>query len=183
MQTVYDGSVGADLLRPVRLYFYWMARDAGRSLVNLLGRGVLLMAVFALFYPLVMPEGWQQWLSLVLALMLGWLVSFSWRFLVNLAAFWTPDAVGFGRIAFTGSQLLSGFIMPMRLYPDWFIQLCKLTPFPSMVNTSVEVYLGLVRGQVFLRAVLVQAVWVVILAVTCQIVFRAGVRRLVIQGG
>jgi ABC-2 type transport system permease protein len=183
MDTVYNGAIGADLLRPVRLFVYWMARDAGRSIVNFVGRGLVLMAGFALFYPLLLPAGWQSGLMLIPTLLLAWMVSFAWRFLINLAAFWTPDARGFGRIAFTASQLLSGFIMPMRLYPDWFIHLCRLTPFPAMVDTTAQVYLGLVRGPELLQALLVQAAWAVILALLAQIVLAAGVRKLVIQGG
>ena len=41
---------------------------------------------------------------------------------------------------------MSGFFMPLRFMPDWFVRLCDLTPFPSMVNTIVEMYLGLLKG-------------------------------------
>lgn len=183
MASVYDGSIGADLLKPVRLFVFWMARDLGRSLVNLVFRGLLLMAFFALLYPLVVPTRLEQWLGLLLVMALGWLVNFAWRFLVNLAAFWTPDARGIGRIAFTVSGFLSGFIMPLRLYPDWFAGLCRLTPFPSLINTPVETYLGVLNGRDLGLALLGQAFWFVVLAALCELALRAGVRRLVIQGG
>lgn len=183
MNTVYNGSIGSDLLKPLHLFTFWMARDLGRAVVNLIGRGVFLLALFMLFYPIYVPSGLKQWLLLPLAMGLGWLVSFAWRFLVNLAAFWTPDARGYARIAFTVSQLFSGFLMPMRLYPDWFVELCHLTPFPAMFNTSVELYLGILSGQDLWLALLNQVIWFVILAAAAQLVLLAGVRRLVIQGG
>ena len=117
------------------------------------------------------------------ALTLSMLVSFSYRFLINLAAFWTPDARGVGRFAFTIMWFLSGFLMPLRFFPDWFVRLCHLTPFPSMVNTVVEVYLGVLTGPELVQALGAQLLWIVLLSVTCQFVLRAGVRRLVIQGG
>jgi len=183
MVSVYDGSIGADLLKPVRLFVFWMARDLGRSLVNLVGRGLLLILVFALFYPITVPQRLEQWLLLPFALLLGWLVSFTWRFLVNLAAFWTPDARGIGRIAFTLVGVFSGFLMPLRLYPDWFVQLCKLTPFPALFNTTVEIYLGILTGYELWLALLNQLLWIVILICLVALVLRAGVRHLVIQGG
>jgi ABC-2 type transport system permease protein len=183
MVSVYDGSIGADLLKPVRLFVFWMARDLGRSLVNLVGRGLLLILVFALFYPITVPQRLEQWLLLPFALLLGWLVSFTWRFLVNLAAFWTPDARGIGRIAFTLVGVFSGFLMPLRLYPDWFVQLCKLTPFPALFNTTVEIYLGILTGNELWLALLNQLLWIVILICLVALVLRAGVRHLVIQGG
>jgi ABC-2 type transport system permease protein len=73
--------------------------------------------------------------------------------------------------------------MPLRFFPPWFIRLCNLTPFPSMVNTTIEVYLGVVSGSALARALLLQAVWVVILFCLCRLVLRAGLRHLVVQGG
>jgi ABC-2 type transport system permease protein len=114
---------------------------------------------------------------------LGWLVSYTWRFLVNLAAFWSPDARGIGRIAFTASQLFSGFLMPLRLYPEWFQQLCNLTPFPALFNTSVEAYLGLLSGVQLALALLTSWPGLWCWQRLAHLVLTAGVRRLVMQGG
>src|SRR5574338_1445938 len=151
-----------------------MARDLGRSLVNLALRGVLLIALFALLYPVSIPSSPVQWLLLLAALCFSWLVSFSWRFLVNLSSLWVPDARGIGRIAFMLSGLFSGFIMPMRLYPAWFRQLCSLTPFPALYNTSVEIYLGILQGRELWIALANQVFWLVALALISWLVMRAG---------
>jgi ABC-type uncharacterized transport system permease subunit len=52
-----------------------------------------------------------------------------------------------------------------------------------MLNTVTEVYLGLLPGPDLLRALAWQAMWVAVLAAACYGVLRAGLRRLVIQGG
>jgi len=87
------------------------------------------------------------------------------------------------RISGTVVQLLSGFIMPLALLPDWFVSLANLTPFPSMINTPVEIYLGTVQGVQVSNTLFIQLVWLVLLVVAGDLVFRAGIRRLVIQGG
>jgi ABC-2 type transport system permease protein len=61
--------------------------------------------------------------------------------------------------------------------------LCKLTPFPAMMNTSMEIYLGLLTGADLAFALLQQLLWAIILIFACGVTFRAGVRTLVIQGG
>ncbi len=183
MTTVYTGSIGADLLKPFHLLMYWMARDLGRAVVNLVARGIVLAVAFAFFFSIALPSSASQWLGFSLAMLLGWLVSFAWRFLVNLAAFWTPDARGIGRLAFTASQLFSGFLLPLRLYPDWFSRLCSLTPFPALLNTTSEVFLGILNGRELMVALLNQAAWIVILFGACLLALRVGVKRLVIQGG
>jgi ABC-2 type transport system permease protein len=160
-----------------------MARDFGRSLVNLAARGLLLLMAFALFYPLTLPPSAGHWLLLIPVMGLGWLVSYASRFLVNLAAFWTPDARGIGRMAFLLMNLFSGFMMPLRLFPDWFADLCRLTPFPALFDIPLEVYLGLLQGPALWQAIANQMVWALALSLLAQLVLSAGVRRLVIQGG
>lgn len=183
MNTIYSGLIGSDLLKPVSFYLFWLCRDFGKSLVNLVGRGVLFLFLFQLFYPVSLPVDLDQWVLLIFSLLLSWLVSFSWRFLVNLAAFWSPDARGILRIAFTLSQFLSGFIMPLRLLPDWFQQIISYTPFPAMINTSIEIYLGVLRGADLWNALLNQLLWFFVLVAVAHWVLQAGVRKLVIQGG
>lgn len=183
MNSVNNGEVGADLLKPMNYYAFWMARDLGRAGVQLVLRGLGIMVIYALVFDIVYPTSLGQWLALAVAIILSWLVSFSWRFLVNLAAFWTPNARGVGFFAFGFSWTLSGFFLPLRFLPDWFIAMANLTPFPSMVNTVIETYLGLLSGPALIQALLIQVMWALMLMTLGQIVLQAGVRRLVIQGG
>ena len=183
MNSVYTGAVASDLLKPMSYFSFWMAQDFGRAIASLLLRGVPILAAYAFLFDITYPRGVGGWAAFGLALILAWLGSFSWRFLVSLAAFWTPNAQGIGRLAFIVSWFLSGFMMPLRFFPDWFISLCYLTPFPHMVNTIIEVYLGLLAGPQLVAALSAQAVWVLVLIATGRIVLGAGLRRLVIQGG
>jgi ABC-2 type transport system permease protein len=183
MDSVHSGDVASDLLRPLGYVRFWLAVDLGRAALNVLLRGVPIMLVYALFVELALPGSAAQWAALGLAVLLSWLVSFGWRFLVNLAAFWTPNARGVGRFAYGLVWVLSGFYMPLRLYPEWFQTICQATPFPAMVNTTVEVYLGLLEGQALLTALLHQAAWAAALLALAHLILNQGVRRLVIQGG
>jgi ABC-2 type transport system permease protein len=181
--SVYSGEIAADLLKPLDYFLLWLARDLGRAAAAFLLRGVTIMAVYALLYPISVPRDGARWLMVAAALVLAWLTGFAWRFLVNLAAFWTPNAQGVARFAYGLTLLLSGFMLPLRFFPDWFQQLCALTPFPALVNTIVELYLGVISGPAALQALAAQALWAIALIALGQLVLRAGVRRLVILGG
>lgn len=183
MRSVNSGEVAGDLLKPLSYFRFWLALDVGRALVAFLLRGVTMMVLYWLFFPITAPSALGQWLALLLSFVLSWLLSFAWRFLVNLAAFWTPNALGVGRFAFGIAWVLSGFFMPLRFFPAWFQTLCYWTPFPSMVNTTIEIYLGLLTGRALVQALVVQVVWIVVLIGVCQLTLRAGVQKLVIQGG
>ena len=183
MNAVHQGEIAADLLKPMRLFTFWLAQDLGRALVGLLLRGLTIMLVYALIFDITYPVGVVQWGALLLTLFLSWLLSFAYRFLVNLSAFWSPDAKGIGRFAFVVAMFFSGFLMPLRFFPEWVQTLAYLTPFPHLLNTVVEVYLGVVTGPALAQALLAQALWAAGLALLCQLVLARATRRLVILGG
>lgn len=183
MHSVYTGQVAADLLKPVAYFRFWLARDLGRAAAAFLTRGVTILLAYELVVDLVYPQSPAQWGFVFLAILLGWLISFAWRFLVNLSAFWTPQASGILRFFFLTALFLSGFMMPLRFFPAWLTKLAYLTPFPSTVTTLIEIYLGLLSGREMVMAILTQLLWAAVLIALGQLVLRAGVRRLVILGG
>ena len=183
MNSVHSGEVSADLLKPMNYFSYWLAQDLGRAGVSFLLRGVTIMVIYALVFELAYPQTAVQWLALTIAIILSWLVSFAWRFLINLSAFWTPNAKGIGRFGFMLAWFFSGFLMPLRFFPEWVQQIAYLTPFPHMLNTVVEVYLGVLTGTALIQALLLQAFWAAGLIVIAQLILKTAVRRLVILGG
>ena len=183
MNTVHDGSVANDLLKPVGYYQIWLAQDSGRALAQLILRGVPMILAYAVLLGISYPTQAWQWLALLVTMLLGWLISFSWRFLVNLSAFWVPNAIGIGRFFVALAYFMSGFVIPLRFMPGWFVALCKATPFPHALNTMLEVYLGLLQGGELLAAILAQILWAAGLILAGQIVLKFGIRRLTIAGG
>jgi ABC-2 type transport system permease protein len=181
--SVYTGEVGTDLLKPLNYFTFWLARDLGRALVGFLLRGVTIMLLYDLIFEMAHPTNLMQWAAVVIAVLLSWLVSFAWRFLINLAAFWTPNARGIGRFGFVLTWFFSGFLMPLRFYPGWVQTIARLTPFPHMLNTVVEVYLGVLPGPALWQALLNQLLWTIGLIFIGHLVLRTAVRRLVILGG
>jgi ABC-2 type transport system permease protein len=178
MNTVYRGEVAGELLRPVGLFFFWFAQDVGRAITALLTRGLPILLVCGLIFGIKPPS---HWLLLGLTLGLGLWVSFAFRFLVNLAAFWSPDARGIARFAFVFAQFASGFLMPLRFFPDWVQTALAYTPFPHIMNTIIEIYLG--SHPKPLEALLLQAAWGLGLTLLVHLLLRAATRKLTILGG
>jgi len=183
MHTVYDGQVGSDLLKPFNFFGYWLGVDTGRALGTFLTRSLPIFVLFALFYDIVLPHSILQWGAFILSMTLAHLISFAWRFLVNLASFWTPNALGIGRFAFGLSWIFSGFFMPLALFPDWLAEICRLTPFGATVYLPIQIFLGSSSEGTTLNSLLLQVFWVIALVLVDQLILALGVRKLVIQGG
>jgi ABC-2 type transport system permease protein len=183
MQTVYDGRVGSDLLKPINYFSYWLGIDMGRALGSFLIRSIPLFLVFSLFYDISLPGSISQWAAFILSLVIAHIISFAWRFMVNLAAFWTPNALGIGRFAFGLSWTFSGFYFPLALFPDWLAQISRLTPFGASIYIPIQVFIGNIQGKALVEGLLIQIAWMIILIALDHLILAQGVRKLVIQGG
>jgi len=183
MNTINDGKVGTDLLKPMNYFLYWLGIDAGRALGSFLIRSMPLFVVFSLFYDIVLPQNILQWGAFLISLIFSLLISFGWRFMVNLAAFWTPNALGIGRFAFGLSWIFSGVFMPLALSPDWLAKFSRATPFGASLYIPIQIFLGNVQGTTLLQSLLVQFFWIVALVILDHFILALGFRKLVIQGG
>jgi ABC-2 type transport system permease protein len=79
--------------------------------------------------------------------------------------------------------LLSGFLVPIAMFPDSVRTAFYLTPFASMVAVPIDVFLGELDGQDLAAALLLQAFWAVAMLVIGRLVLAAALRKLVVQGG
>lgn len=182
-RVVRSGEVAADLQRPMDFYAWWGAQDAGRALAQLALRAVPIMAVYALFYPILWPPTLWHALAFGLSLMLAISLSYAWRFLVTCALFWNPDALGVLRVGYFLPYLLSGFLLPLDLLPGWLETGLRALPFSAMVAAPVEVYLGVVPLADLGSVLLWQAAWAVALSALAYSVLNAARQRLAVFGG
>jgi len=181
---IRTGDVAGDLLRPVNPVLSYLAADLGRAGHALLTRLIPPTLTGFIFFDFYLPGRWLTAPLFAISTVLAVVTCFGCRYLVNAVSYWLHDARG-AMVAWTlGSGVLAGLYFPLRFLPDWLaVALWVGTPFPSMLQTPLDVLVE--RDPPALQAGLValQLVWVVVLMVTCDRVQRRAERKLVIQGG
>jgi ABC-2 type transport system permease protein len=180
---VRSGDVATDLQRPLDFQLYWLAQDLGRAGYHALFRGVPPFLAGALVFDVLVPGDPVVWLAFTASLVLAVVVSFAFRFLFNLAAFWLLDYRGAGVLAMVVSTFFSGQIVPLAFFPDWLETLAWALPFAAMVQAPIEVWLGHAQGAELVGLLGLQALWAAILLGAGRAVLAVGMRKLVIQGG
>lgn len=181
--SVHTGDIASDMLKPMNFFLFWMARDFGRALVQFLLRGIILILGFELVYDLYWPKDLIHIVVIFISLFFSWIISFCWRFFVNLFSFWTTNARGIIRLFFVISWFFSGFLMPLRFFPTWIQKIGYFMPFPHMFNSVIEIYLGTVTGTALLNVLLNQILWILILILAIYFLLKAGFKHLTILGG
>ncbi len=183
MRTIKSGDVVSDLSKPFDFYFFWLAQDFGTNAIHMITRSVPIVLAYALFFQIQWPATPGTALVFAASLLLAMLASYAWRFIINITALWTADALGVGRLMYTVSIFFSGFLVPVAFFPAWLKALAYYTPFPAMIETPVQVYLGVLQGAAVLPALWGQFLWFLVLYAIGRWLLAAGTRKLVIQGG
>jgi ABC-2 type transport system permease protein len=182
-QRIRTGDVAVDLARPIDPQFAYLAADLGRAVYTFIPRGAPPLLAGAAVFGLAMPTTAMPYLLGALALVFAVMVSFACRWLVNLTAFWLLDLRGVLTLFTLSSGLLSGHLLPVHWFPDWLATIANATPFPSLVQTPIDIFTARATGIDALALIGVQLGWLVVLLVAGRPIFAVGTRKLVVQGG
>ena len=185
--SIRSGDVVSDLMKPMGYFGYWLSRDLGRAACHALTRLLPTFLFGALLYDLALPEyghgmpcPYATWLAFAASVALAVVVSFGWRFLVNLSAFWLLDVRGVVSVVLLLVNFFSGLLVPLAFFPGWLRAVADLLPFRAFVMVPIEVLLGQ-RG--IASALGIQLLWALALAALGHGVFALAVRKVVVQGG
>jgi ABC-2 type transport system permease protein len=182
-ETVQTGQVATDLSRPFDYEFYWLAQDYGRALYQFFMRSVPPFVVGMIAFGAELPPEPALWLAIVPSFVLAVTVSFAWRFSLNLTSFWLLDYRGVAGISNLVAILLSGFSVPVAMFPDEVRDIVYVLPFASMVAIPIDIFLGKHSGPNLAAVLGLQLFWAVATLAIGRLVLSAALRKLVVQGG
>ncbi len=182
-ERIRNGDIAVDLHRPADLQLWWLAADLGRAGFQLLGRGVVPMAVGALAFDLALPADPALWAAFLVSVVLAVTVGFALRYLVALTAFWLLDSAGVAVLSGLAAMFFSGMLLPLRAFPGGFGEVARLLPWASALQVPADVLLGRYEGAAVLGALAFQAGWAAALLTVGRLVQSAATRKVVVQGG
>ncbi|MFF4114781.1 ABC transporter permease [Streptomyces sp. NPDC001714] len=180
MERIRTGAIAIDLYRPADLQMWWLATDLGRSLFQMLGRGVIPFLVGAVFFPMALPVDAGTWAAFLVALFLAMLVSFGIRYLVALSAFWLMDGMGVNQVLMITGIFFSGMTLPLNVFPGAFGEVVRVLPWAAQIQMPADVLMG---ETGLAGAFAFQAGWAVTLLAAGRLLQSAATRRVVVQGG
>ncbi len=80
-------------------------------------------------------------------------------------------------------MIFSGALLPLWFMPQWLQDFIKFTPFDSIYFTPICIYLGQVPSEDIFMTIVRQVIWLGILFVIGQILWKRATKKLVVQGG
>ncbi|WAZ22029.1 ABC-2 family transporter protein [Streptomyces cinnabarinus] len=180
MARIRTGEIAVDLYRPADLQLWWLASDLGRSVFQLLGRGLIPFAFGALFFTMALPRSAATWAAFLVSVALAMLVSFGIRYLAALTMFWLMDDRGVTQTLMITGVFCSGMVLPLNAFPEPWGDLVRALPWAAQLQVPADVLMGETSLG---SAYAFQAVWAVVLLAAGRLLQSAATRRVVVQGG
>lgn len=180
---ILDGSVSMDLLKPLNFHIARFFETMGTSMVEG-GVSVFLAIIWVIVINgIKMPEdNWFIFLfsiSLCLSLILKYCVVY----LASLFCFWTSSSQGIAWARTAITNLFSGALIPLSLFPDWLATIAKWLPFQGIVYIPASIYLGHMSIIKAIQQMVLQLFWILLLWGTVLFIWRWAIRKVIIHGG
>jgi len=178
---VREGTIAIDLMKPISLPLYFFSDGFGQTLFHALL--IVPSLACALLLVHIDVPGPATLAAFLVAFALGYGVNFFLNFLMNAVAFWTLETFAIQLVIRWVSDLLSGQILPLSLFPGALGGLVNALPFAAIYSTPLRIYIGQATGDDIVRALLVQCGWLATFGALSLVVWRYAQRRVVVQGG
>jgi ABC-type uncharacterized transport system permease subunit len=180
---VTSGDIFRSLCRPQDLMGQLLAESVGDGLVNC---AVVGLPALVLSYALS-GSGPPDLVNVVLfipAVAIAFFLSFLIDFITGLSVFAFQSSRGFMNAKDSAILVLSGALVPLPFYPAGVRVFLEWLPFQALYNAPARILAdgsaGLAEALPFLAR---QAAWAVLFYILARLLFAAGLRKLVVNGG
>jgi len=180
---VRSGDIAVDFSRPLDPQLAFLAADLGRAALQFLARGLPSILIGALTFGIALPASPWLWPLGVVSTLLAVLVSFGCRYAVNVASFWLVENRGPQIVYMVVSGFLCGLYLPVHWFPEWLQTVARATPFPSMLQSPIDLLSGRAPLGDAVPLLVAQAGWALAVLALGQLLTRLGRRKLELQGG
>ncbi|MBR1606507.1 MAG: ABC-2 family transporter protein [Clostridia bacterium] len=186
LDKIRTGGIAYELCRPVHLYGFYYARLLAQKLLGSLLRAAPMLIVALLLPPgmgLMAPASPAALIVAILGLTLGLLCVCAMENITMALTMRTLDHRGVMAMLNLLMMILAGNILPLTLFPDSWQRVITLLPYAQLLDTPIRIYTGQYALAEAPRALLIQAVWIVLLVALGEWLWARHQKRLIIQGG
>ena len=182
-ERIYNGSISIDLIRPMHLWAAWVSDDLGAAVSRLLIRGVPLVVVASLLIAVPLPASGPLFLWFLLSLAFSYVLMTSISYMVGLTSIWYMDFGNFGLVVRATVVFLSGSVVPIWFFPEWFQRISSFLPFIYIYQFPLGIYIGKYSTGEILEGLATQLLWIAVGVLCAALMWNLVKKKIVVQGG
>ena len=174
---IRQGRLSFRLLKPMNPIIHYMAFGLASKPIRV---GILVPVVIAvsLFIPGVQFVANPLHVALFIPALFGaWAIGFLIQYTIGLLGFWMTQSLSLHDAWFALFSLLSGYLIPLDLFPPGIRNVLFVTPFRYILSFPVEIFTRQLSTAQILQGLAVQAMWVIVFYGVYRFVWSRGLRR------
>jgi ABC-2 type transport system permease protein len=182
IQEIKSGSLASRLLKPIHPLIAYSAENiAAIPMRALLAIPIAIIGLASGTGHL--PHEPRVALAFVLALLGAWIITFFVMAIIGSLSFFMESSASIFEIWLACFMLLSGYLLPLELFPGWVRSVAYVLPFRYTLGFPVEVLIGMSTPAEMARGLAFQWTYCLVSGVGALLVWRVGVRRFGAFGG
>lgn len=176
-QDVRLGTLSFKLLKPMDPFHYLITAQIGAKVTLML----FFLPVFIiltivtpfLYYPMSPLTLIELILSVICAFMLNMFIQCTF----GMICFWTTQAIKVFLLWHGITQFLSGWIIPLSLYPETLRRIAYVLPFRSALGFPMEIFTGQLTQAQIVQGFAVSFAWIAVFFGTYRLLWRRGIKK------
>lgn len=182
-KSVQKGSIATEMMHPVNVFGVYLSEDIGavaalvfQNMLPILIIGCLLIKIPAISNVTSIPLFAA---SLIMSMAINWLLSA----IFGMWAFTAIDMDALIQVKKHLIRLLSGSIIPIWFFPNGFRAVLEALPFVYIYQLPLDIYIGSVSNEDILHRMLIQLIWLAVLAAAFYLLQKKVLKKVMVQGG
>jgi ABC-2 type transport system permease protein len=102
------------------------------------------------------------------------LMWFTLQYMTGILSFWLEETWILRVILQITAAFLSGAILPLELYPKWFVEILNYTPFPYLSYYPIKVFSG--HESLFSNGPIIIISWMLIFTIINKVIWNRGMK-------
>ena len=103
--------------------------------------------------------------------------------MVGLVSFWVAELGNLGMVKDAIVRVLSGSLVPLWFFPSSVQRVSQWLPFQYTYQTPIGIYIGIMPAGDAIKAIGIQAAWVVVLSLLLAWIWKHARGKVMVQGG
>lgn len=179
-ENVKTGFISVLLTKPFSYPLFYLFREIGTTGFSLLTKGLPIFLFALVFLSITFPASPLFFVSVAL----GFFINFFLVLLTGLWSFWSSGNIWGIRFARNViSEILSGALIPLYLFPLWLKNIASALPFQAIYSTPLLIYIGQLNGFELFSALGIQIIWLALLGGSAFVVWKFAEKKTLAYGG
>ncbi len=181
--SIRKGTIAIDMMRPVNIFHVYFAENLGGVTALLFQNLLPILIIGSILIKLPAPDSVMSFFLFIGSLTLAFFVNWYLAVLFGMLAFSVIEMDALIQVKKHLIRLLSGSIIPIWFFPDWFQGILEVLPFVYLYQMPLDIFIGKYTMESLIRGLLIQLVWTIVLFFIYRAMQKKVTGKIMIQGG